>query len=146
MSGYGFPGKPTTTGWGPAAIARAWVELMKRLGYTKFVGAGGDWGGVITDLMGARAPPELIRIHTNFPGIFPPEIDKALQIGGALPSNLSAEEKAACDRLADTYKHVACAVWMGSTPQDAIELSIQKKFVRASDRCVLDHKLHIQCF
>ena len=122
MPGYGFSGKPTTTGWGPARIARAWVALMKRLGYTKFVAAGGDWGGVITDLMGAQAPPELIGIHTNFPGIFPPEIDKALRIGGSLPSNLSAEEKAACDRLADTYKHVGYAVWMGSTPQDAIGL------------------------
>jgi pimeloyl-ACP methyl ester carboxylesterase len=97
MPGYGFSGKPTTTGWGPARIASAWVALMKRLGYTKFVAAGGDWGGVITDLMGAQAPPELIGIHTNFPGIFPPEIDKALRIGGSLPSNLSAEEKAACD-------------------------------------------------
>jgi pimeloyl-ACP methyl ester carboxylesterase len=122
MPGYGFSGKPTTTGWGSARIARAWVELMKRLGYTKFVAAGGDWGGVITDLMGAQAPPELIGIHTNFPGIFPPEIDKALRIGGPLPSNLSAEEKAACDRLADTYKHVGYAVWMGSAPQDAVGL------------------------
>jgi pimeloyl-ACP methyl ester carboxylesterase len=123
MPGYGFSGKPTTTGWGPARIARANVELMKRLGYTKFVAAGGDWGGVITDLMGAQAPPELIGIHTNFPGIFPPEIDKALRIGGPLPSNLSAEEKAACDRLADTYKHVGYAVWAGSTPQDLIGLA-----------------------
>ena len=122
MPGYGFSGKPTTTGWGPARIARAWVALMKRLGYTKFVAAGGDWGGVITDLMGAQAPPELIGIHTNFPGIFPPEIDKAIRIGGSLPSNLSAEEKAACDRLADTYKHVGYALWLGSTPQDAIGL------------------------
>jgi pimeloyl-ACP methyl ester carboxylesterase len=123
MPGYGFSGKPTTTGWGPARIARANVELMKRLGYKKFVAAGGDWGGVITDLMGAQAPPELIGIHTNFPGIFPPEIDKALRIGGPLPSNLSAEEKAACDRLADTYKHVGYAVWAGSTPQDLTGLA-----------------------
>ena len=122
MPGYGFSGKPTTTGWGPDRIARAWTELMKRLGYTKFVAAGGDWGGVITDLMGAQAPPELIGIHTNFPGIFPPEIDKALRIGVPLPPNLSAEEKAAADRLADTYKHVGYAIWMGSTPQDAIGL------------------------
>ena len=77
-------------------------ELMKRLGYTKFVAAGGDWGGVITDLMGAQAPPELIGIHTNFPGIFPPEIDKAIRIGVPLPSTLSTEEKVAVDRLADT--------------------------------------------
>src|SRR5918995_6207296 len=122
MPGYGFSGKPTTPGWDPAHIARAWVALMKRLGYTRFVAQGGDWGGVITDLMGAQAPPELIGIHTNFPGIFPPEIDKALRIGGPLPPNLSAEEKAAADRLADTYKHVGYAIWMGSTPQDAIGL------------------------
>jgi pimeloyl-ACP methyl ester carboxylesterase len=123
MPGYGFSGKPTTTGWGPARIARANVELMKRLGYKKFVAAGGDWGGVITDLMGAQAPPELIGIHTNFPGIFPPEIDKIIRTGGSLPSNLSAEEKAACDRLAFTYKHVGYAVWAGSTPQDLIGLA-----------------------
>ena len=122
MPGYGFSGKPTTTGWGPEHIARANIELMKRLGYTKFVAAGGDWGGVITDLLGAQAPPELIGIHTNFPGIFPTAIDKALRIGGPLPANLSAEEKAACDRLADTYKHVGYALWLGSTPQDAYAL------------------------
>ncbi|HEX2472326.1 MAG TPA: epoxide hydrolase, partial [Nitrososphaera sp.] len=122
MPGYGFSGKPTTTGWDPVRIARAWVVLMKRLGYTRFVAQGGDWGGVITDLMGVQAPPELLGIHTNFPGIFPPEIDKALRIGGPLPPNLSAEEKAAADRLADTYKHVGYAIWLGSTPQDAIGL------------------------
>jgi pimeloyl-ACP methyl ester carboxylesterase len=118
MPGYGFSGKPTTTGWGPARIARANVDLMKRLGYTKFVAAGGDWGGVITDLMGAQAPPELIGIHSNFPGIFPPDIDKAIQKGNPLPSDLSADEKAACDSLAFAYKHVGYAVWAGSTPQD----------------------------
>jgi pimeloyl-ACP methyl ester carboxylesterase len=122
MPGYGFSGKPPTTGWDPVRIARAWVVLMKRLGYTRFVAQGGDWGGVITDLMGVQAPPELLGIHTNFPGIFPPEIDKALRIGGPLPPNLSAEEKAAADRLADTYKHVGYAIWLGSTPQDAIGL------------------------
>src|ERR687889_17418 len=129
MPGYGFSGKPTTTGWGPDRIARAWTELMKRLGYTKFVAAGGDWGGVITDLMGAQAPPELIGIHTNFPGIFPPEIDKALRIGGPPPPNFSAEEKAATDRIADTYKHVGYAliarsfngVPEGLTPDDILD-------------------------
>src|ERR1700735_2045313 len=77
MPGYGYSGKPTTTGWDVAHIARAWVALMKRLGYAKFVAQGGDWGAVITEKMGLDAPPELLGIHTNMPGIFPPEIDKA---------------------------------------------------------------------
>jgi pimeloyl-ACP methyl ester carboxylesterase len=77
MPGYGYSGKPTTTGWGPDRIARAWVTLMKRLGYTKFVAQGGDWGAVIVDLMGVQAPPELLGIHTSMPGIFPAEIDQA---------------------------------------------------------------------
>ena len=76
MPGYGFSGKPTTTGWDPTRIARAWVELMKRLGYTTFVAQGGDWGAVITDLMGVQAPPELIGIHTNMPGTVPPEFQR----------------------------------------------------------------------
>jgi pimeloyl-ACP methyl ester carboxylesterase len=117
MPGYGYSGKPTTTGWGPDRIARAWVELMKRLGYTKFVAAGGDWGGIITDLMGAQAPPELIGIHTNFPGIFPPEIDKAIRTGASPPSNLSDEERRAWDTLASTYKNVGYGVMMATHPQ-----------------------------
>ncbi len=117
MPGYGFSGKPTTPGWDPAHIARAWVALMKRLGYTRFVAQGGDWGGIITDLMGAQAPPELIGIHTNFPGIFPPEIDKAIRIGSSPPSDLTAEERKAWDTLAFTYKNVGYGIMMATHPQ-----------------------------
>ena len=98
MPGYGFSGKPTTTGWDPAHIARAWVVLMKRLGYTKFVAQGGDWGAVITELMGVQAPPELLGIHTNMPGVFPADIDKAAASGAPAPSGLSADEKVAYER------------------------------------------------
>ena len=99
MPGYGFSGKPTTTGWDPDRIARAWVVLMKRLGYTKFVAQGGDWGAVITELMGVQAPPELLGIHTNMPGAVPADIDKAAFTGAPMPAGLSAEEKLAFERL-----------------------------------------------
>src|SRR3984957_1601573 len=87
MPGYGFSGKPGTTGRDPAHIARAWVTLMKRLGYNKFVAQGGDWGAIITELMGAQAPPELLGIHVNMPGAVPPEIDKAASTGAPMPAN-----------------------------------------------------------
>src|SRR5262245_54898713 len=105
IPGYGFSGKPTATGWGPQHIARVNIELMKRLGYTKYVAQGGDWGALITDLMGASplAPPELLAIHTNMAGAVPPEISKALA-GGPAPTGLSDEEKRAFDRLDFFYK------------------------------------------
>ncbi|MGI5290386.1 alpha/beta hydrolase [Nonomuraea polychroma] len=117
MPGYGFSGKPTTTGWGPERIARAWTELMKRLGYREFVAQGGDWGALITDLMAVQAPPELLGIHSNMPGVIPPTIDKALQTGTPLPSDLSAEEKRTCEQLDFFWDHVAYALMMASRPQ-----------------------------
>src|SRR5678815_213876 len=99
IPGYGFSGKPTALGWDPAHIARAWVVLMKRLGYNKFVAQGGDWGGMVTDVMATQAPPELLGIHLNWVFAVPPDIDKALQTGSPLPNELSAEERRACEQL-----------------------------------------------
>ena len=118
IPGYGFSGKPTTTGWDPVHIARAWTVLMKRLGYTKFVAQGGDWGAVITDMMGVQAPPELLGIHTNMPGIFPADIDGAAFSGAPAPSGLSADEKLAYERLQFVYqKGIGYGYQMGLRPQ-----------------------------
>jgi pimeloyl-ACP methyl ester carboxylesterase len=118
MPGYGFSGKPATTGWDPAHIARAWTVLMKRLGYNKFVAQGGDWGAVITELMGVQAPPELLGIHTNMPGIFPAEVDKAAFSGAPAPSGLSADEKVAYESVQSVYqKGIAYGYQMGLRPQ-----------------------------
>src|ERR1700738_1513040 len=118
MPGYGFSGKPITTGWGPERIAQAWTTLMRRLGYKHFVAQGGDWGAIITDMMGVQAPPELLGIHTNRPGIFPAEIDKAAFSGAPVPSDLSADEKIAYERLQFVYqKGIAYGYQMGLRPQ-----------------------------
>ena len=118
MPGYGFSGKPTKSGWGPERIARAWIVLMKRLGYMKFVAQGGDWGALITDLMGALAPPELLGIHTNMAGAVPPDIDKAAFTGAPPPAGLSADERHAYDHLAQFYTHgLSYALEMGKKPQ-----------------------------
>jgi len=118
MPGYGYSGKPTTTGWDPAHIARAWVVLMKRLGYTKFVAQVGDWGAIITELMGAQAPPELLGIHTNMPNVIPLDIDKLAFSGAPAPASLSADEKLAYDRLSFVYaKGIGYGFQMGLRPQ-----------------------------
>ncbi|UOK59686.1 epoxide hydrolase [Bacillus sp. OVS6] len=117
MPGYGFSGKPTKVGWDPDRIARAWAVLMKRLGYTKYVAQGGDWGALITDLMAVQKAPGLVGIHSNMPGVVPPDIDKAIQSGNPLPSGLSAEEKRAVQQLDFFYKHSGYAFLMGTRPQ-----------------------------
>jgi pimeloyl-ACP methyl ester carboxylesterase len=117
MPGYGFSGKPTTTGWGPEHMARTWAELMKRLGYTRYVAQGGDWGAFVVDYMGLQTPPGLLGIHTNMPGTVPAEIDKAALAGDPPPSGLSAEEQRAYDHLVFTYKHLAIYQMMASRPQ-----------------------------
>jgi pimeloyl-ACP methyl ester carboxylesterase len=118
MPGYGYSGRPTTTGWDPAHIARAWVTLMKRLGYTQFVAQGGDWGAVITELMAVQAPRELLGIHTNMPGVFPADIDQAAFSGAPAPAGLSADERLAYERLQFVYqKGIAYGYQMGLRPQ-----------------------------
>src|SRR5512145_2057664 len=117
MPGYGFSGKPTSTGWGPERMARAWAELMKRLGYTRYVAQGGDWGAFVVDQMGLQAPSGLLAIHTNMPATVPADVDKALLIGAPPPSGLSAEEQRAYEQLVRTFKQVDYARLMGSRPQ-----------------------------
>ena len=118
IPGYGFSGKPTTTGWDPARIGRAWIVLMKRLGYTKFVAQGGDWGAIITDVMATQGHPELLGIHSNMPGIFPADIDKAALTGAPTPPGLSPDEKLAYEQLVLEYaKGIGYGYQMGLRPQ-----------------------------
>ncbi|HKR85237.1 MAG TPA: epoxide hydrolase [Terriglobales bacterium] len=118
IPGYGYSGKPVTTGWDEDHIARAWVVLMKRIGYTQFVAQGGDWGAIITDLMGVHAAPELLGIHTNMAGVIPDDIDKAASSGAPAPSGLSADEKVAYEHLQFVYqKGIAYGFQMGLRPQ-----------------------------
>ena len=118
MPGYGFSERPATTGWDPIHIARAWIQLMKGLGYTRYVAQGGDWGAQITDVMGAEAPPGLLGIHSNMPGTVPPEVSKALATGGPAPAGLSDEESRAFEQLRFLYtKGIGYATEMNLRPQ-----------------------------
>ncbi len=117
MPGYGFSGKPATTGWGPERMARAWAELMQRLGYARYVAQGGDWGAFVVDQMGLQVPDGLLAIHTNLPGVVPDDVDKASQAGQPPPAHLSAEERGAYEQLLRTYGQVEYAKYMAARPQ-----------------------------
>jgi pimeloyl-ACP methyl ester carboxylesterase len=118
LPGYGFSGKPSEPGWDPIRIARAWVALMKRLGYTQFVAQGGDWGNAVTEQMALLAPPELVGIHTNMPATVPADVERTLQFGEPMPSGLSDDERRAFEQLAFFYKHgLGYAQEMANRPQ-----------------------------
>ena len=119
MPGYGFSGKPTDIGWGPDRIARAWAELMKRLGYTRYVAQGGDWGSPVSSAMARQAPTGLLGIHINLPATIPPEVDQALAAGGPVPAGLPEKERATINELSAIAKmgNRSYAVMMGTRPQ-----------------------------
>jgi pimeloyl-ACP methyl ester carboxylesterase len=118
LPGYGFSAKPTKPGWNPVSIAKAWATLMQRLGYTKYVAQGGDWGNAVSEVMALQQPPGLLGIHTNMAATVPPDVSKALAMGGPPPAGLSPEEKYAWDGIADFYKNgLGYALEMNNRPQ-----------------------------
>jgi pimeloyl-ACP methyl ester carboxylesterase len=117
MPGYGFSGKPTSTGWGPERMARAWAELMGRLGYTRYVAQGGDWGAFVVDQMGLQAPEGLLAVHTNMPATVPADVNDAALAGQPPPAGLSAEERRAYEQLIRTFGQVEYARYMAARPQ-----------------------------
>jgi pimeloyl-ACP methyl ester carboxylesterase len=118
LPGYGFSGKPTAPGWNPVSIAKAWATLMQRLGYVKYVAQGGDWGNAVSEVMALQQPPGLLGIHTNMAATVPPEVSKALAVGGPPPAGLSPDEKYAWDQLDDFYKNgLGYALEMNNRPQ-----------------------------
>jgi len=123
MPGYGFSGKPDKTGWGPERIANAWAILMNRLGYDRFVAQGGDWGAIVTEMMGVQAPEGLLGIHTNMAGAIPPDINHMAFAGEPAPAGLSAEEKESYEQLSFFYKDVYYAFLMGTRPETLVGLS-----------------------
>ena len=124
LPGHGFSGKPTTTGWDPIRTATAWIELMRRLGYTRFVAQGGDWGNAVTEQMALQKPQELIGIHTNMPATIPDDVARALQFGTPPPPGFSADEQRAWDQLDSFYKHgLGYAQEMANRPQTLYALA-----------------------
>lgn len=124
LPGHGFSGKPTESGWDPIRIAKAWIELMRRLGYDRYVAQGGDWGNAVTEQMALLTPPGLVGIHTNMPATVPDSIQAALAGGASAPENLSQEERGAWDQLAFFYAHgLAYAQEMGNRPQTLAALA-----------------------
>jgi pimeloyl-ACP methyl ester carboxylesterase len=119
MPGFGFSGKPTDAGWGPDRIARVWAELMKRLGYTRYVAQGGDWGSPVSSAMARLAPAGLLGIHINLPAVVPPEVTAAIAAGGPAPAGLSEKERATFDVLSASAKKGSrsYAAMMGTGPQ-----------------------------
>jgi len=139
LPGHGFSGKPTTTGWDPQHIARAWTVLMKRLGYSHFVAQGGDWGDSISEQLGVQAPPELLGIHVNMPATVPADIAKALRYNEAMPAGLSAEERHAWDQLDYFFKHgTGYAQEMANKPQTLYALTDSPAGLAA---WILDHDI-----
>jgi len=118
LPGHGFSGKPTAPGWTPVSIAKAWATLMQRLGYTRYVAQGGDWGNAVSEVMALQAPPGLLGIHTNMAATVPADISKALSFNQPPPANLTAEERNAWDQLVDFYRNgLAYASEMSNRPQ-----------------------------